>query len=54
MSSDTGADSDQVLRAALALLRLRRSVHSTTIQVEPYDLTMDDCEPCQLPPAEPR
>lgn len=51
LARDTGADSDQVLRTALALLRLRHGVHSTTVQVEPYDAAMDECEACQVPPA---
>ncbi|XP_037077268.1 zinc transporter 2-like [Pollicipes pollicipes] len=49
LAKDTGADSDQVLRTALALLRLRHGIAHTTIQVEQYDSAMDLCDACLLP-----
>ncbi|KAF0294719.1 Zinc transporter 2 [Amphibalanus amphitrite] len=50
LTKESGADGDQILRTALALLRLRHGVQNTTVQVEPYDAAMEACEACQGPP----
>ncbi|TPP56647.1 Zinc transporter [Fasciola gigantica] len=49
LAIDREYDSQEILRQASSLLRMRYLVHEVTIQMEPYIPEMADCQRCQEP-----